>query len=174
MGTNFYLNENGKSGQHIGKRSAAGLYCWDCRITLCMGGPGNVHHGDSRYREEAPTTGWCPTCRRDTATAWFKACPMCGKKPVDEKLDGGAVGLELGFAKPTTELKTGVRSCSSFSWAMLPYEFHRLHLLGGPKKHDEHTIIDEYGRTMHYQDFLDLVLKNCPIQYLSSIGQEFS
>jgi len=28
MGTNFYL----KSGQHIGKRSAVGYYCWDCQI----------------------------------------------------------------------------------------------------------------------------------------------
>lgn len=28
MGTNFYS----KSGQHIGKRSAVGYYCWDCEI----------------------------------------------------------------------------------------------------------------------------------------------
>lgn len=28
MGTNFYL----RSGQHIGKRSAIGYYCWNCRI----------------------------------------------------------------------------------------------------------------------------------------------
>ena len=41
MGTNYYLkghrgDDNPK--YHIGKRSAAGLYCWDCHITLCKGG----------------------------------------------------------------------------------------------------------------------------------------
>ena len=30
---------------HIGKRSAAGMYCWDCDDTLCPGGKSQVHAG---------------------------------------------------------------------------------------------------------------------------------
>lgn len=30
MGMNIYT----KSGKHIGKRSAAGLWCWDCRVEV--------------------------------------------------------------------------------------------------------------------------------------------
>ena len=41
MGTNFYLGKyvyETKYENHIGKRSAAGLYCWDCDETLIIGG----------------------------------------------------------------------------------------------------------------------------------------
>ena len=56
MGTNFYTRD----GLHIGKRSAAGTYCWDCRLTLCKGGEKAVHmstHG---------------------AHGFYDACPKCG------------------------------------------------------------------------------------------------
>jgi len=32
MGTNFYINNSQR--QHIGKRLAAGLYCWDCHDAI--------------------------------------------------------------------------------------------------------------------------------------------
>ena len=53
MGTNFYWIVTGTAAVpsdvkvpieedspevHIGKRSAAGPYCWDCGVTLCEGG----------------------------------------------------------------------------------------------------------------------------------------
>ena len=38
MGTNFYTTK----GVHIGKRSAAGMYCWHCRTTLCEQGEEGV------------------------------------------------------------------------------------------------------------------------------------
>lgn len=56
MGTNFYLNK-----EHVGKRSAAGLYCWDCRLTLCRSGESMVHFGGNRD--------------------FFLSCPKCGVKP---------------------------------------------------------------------------------------------
>ena len=53
MGTNYYVKTD--DGEvHIGKRSAAGWYCWDCRQTLCKG---RVHYGDG----------------------YFDRCPICGK-----------------------------------------------------------------------------------------------
>ncbi len=97
MGTNFYT----KDGVHIGKRSAAGAYCWDCKLTLCPGGEDGVH--DSQYEE------------------WLDECPNCGlKKQAIESLDGSSVGRELGFNKTQPEAKKGVASCSSFSWAIKP------------------------------------------------------
>ena len=180
MGTNFYIN-NGtdhtpRSGQHIGKRSAAGQYCWDCHMTLCKGGPGNVHYGTvlEREREEVEPDTWCPRCHRDIVTGWFDACPICGKKPTKDETDkGGAVGIELGFSQPQAGGKTGVSSCSSFSWAMLPRELRDLYADPQQNPYDG-MIVDEYGRTMPYPEFVSVVLANCPIQYFSGIGQEFS
>lgn len=62
MGTNFYWADGEK--EHIGKRSAAGPYCWDCRRTLCIGGEYEVHHMSGRG-------------------SFFKECPGCGKTPTE-------------------------------------------------------------------------------------------
>ena len=93
MGTNFYIGT-----VHIGKRSAAGWYCWDCGVSLCQGNP----HSD------AP---------------WFDCCPECGKAPVRESMDSSSAGRELGFNTSAPAAKTGVASCSSFNWAMHPFHF---------------------------------------------------
>jgi len=58
MGTNFYWADGEK--EHIGKRSGAGPYCWDCRRTLCIGGEYEVHQMSGRG-------------------SFFKECPGCGK-----------------------------------------------------------------------------------------------
>lgn len=97
MGTNFYIK--GKRGNddpryHIGKRSAAGPYCWDCGVTLCKGGSSQVHYGSEFY----------------------DACPKCGKKLEKETLDNSSVGRELGFNTEKPKRKTGVKGCSSFTW----------------------------------------------------------
>lgn len=85
MGTNFYWREVPKEFErykanvekyigaiddnpdnvllHIGKRSAAGLYCRDCGITLNKHGTGYVHN-----------------C--DYADWWYKRCPICGREGV--------------------------------------------------------------------------------------------
>ena len=57
MGCNFYTLDN----RHIGKRSDAGFYCWDCEITLCKGGGRAVHSGDEFYNK-------CPKCGRPRET----------------------------------------------------------------------------------------------------------
>ena len=136
MGCNFYLLD----GTHIGKRSAAGLYCWDCKTSLCKGGTHNVHAAKS---------------------TWYDKCPECGKTAMEETLEESAAGRELGFNKSPPKPKTGVRSCSSFSWAIHPY------LLRGKR------VVDEYGRKYKAKEFR-AVLSECPIMFYGSIGMEFS
>jgi hypothetical protein len=58
-----YVGDYGDTGNvllHIGKRSAAGLYCHDCGITLNKYGTDYVH--DSMYDD------------------WYEVCPICGRK----------------------------------------------------------------------------------------------
>ena len=102
MGCNFYVRGYKRDDDpetHIGKRSAAGLYCWDCKLTLCIGGEAKIHEGNSR---------------------WHKKCPKCGKEPIKEGFENSAGGRELGFNTAKPAPKTGAASCSSFSWAMKP------------------------------------------------------
>lgn len=96
MGCNFYTTRD----KHIGKRSAAGMYCWDCGITLCKAGEKGVHMGED----------------------WYDECPRCDQKPEKEKLEESSAGRELGFNKSKPKKKKGVASCSSFTWAVRPAE----------------------------------------------------
>ena len=98
MGTNFYFKRK-REEIHIGKRSAAGLYCWDCGITLCKNGEEAIHYDAS-------------------ADKWYKQCPKCKKRPIVEDLTSSSAGRELGFNKNSYEKKVGVTSCSSFRWAI--------------------------------------------------------
>jgi len=139
MGTNFYRKgyiHTDDPRFHIGKRSAAGYYCWDCKVTLCKGGKDRVHYDDD----------------------WYDKCPICGKEPKDEGWNSSA-GRELGFNKTKPKTKTGVASCSSFTWARE---------LGKIRK-----IQDEYGKHFTREEFQEMLLE-CPIQYHDSMGQEFS
>ena len=53
-------NNNENVLKHIGKRSAAGLYCYECGTTLNKHGTDRVH--DCEYDE------------------WYKVCPICGEE----------------------------------------------------------------------------------------------
>ena len=98
MGTNFYKLD----GTHIGKRSAAGQYCWDCEITLCKNGNEGVHY---------------------SASDWYDKCPKCGKSPDDN--GANAMWKELGFSKVNGKQK-GVSSCCSFTWAITPEKIEKV------------------------------------------------
>ena len=148
MGCCFYLrNEDGSEGQHIGKRSAAGHYCFDCDVTLCRTGNKDVHRNKD----------------------WYSFCPKCNTVPAIESLENSSAGLELGFNKNPTEKKIGVRGCSSFNWAMDPIRFISVDF----PKLGNYPITDEYGKTYKIGEFLEMV-EACPIQFYDSIGQEFS
>lgn len=171
MGTNFYLrgwtyDEDAKTytelkcysskidgddspSTHIGKRSAAGPYCWDCDETLVIGGKSAIHHSNSGVYDE---------------------CPKCGRGPdLPSPLIGGAAAVELGFAKPNTLRPTGVRSCSSFSWAQPEDGF-----MAFIREHRNHAVvISEYGDVMSGGEFVAMLESNCPVRYHEMIGRAF-
>jgi hypothetical protein len=138
---------------HIGKRSAAGLYCWDCNVTLCQGGNTRIHYSGN--------------------DEWHDECPRCGGSRQDEKneqqLRAGPVALELGFVKPSVERPTGVKGCSSFSWAQPPDAFR----VFAEEHQDEQVIQDEYGRKLTAAEFMTMLKAHCPIQFLK-LGEQYA
>lgn len=164
MGTNFYLRggyrydfqqglymrytpgapelESMNPEIHIGKRSVAGPYCWDCDVTLCKSGAMGVH----RHANE-----------------WHDACPRCRKKYEPKNtIKEGAGAVELGFAKPETRRPTGVQSCASFSWAQPPDSFR----VFADEHADERVVVNEYGDVMTAREFTAMLHYNCPISFI--------
>lgn len=163
MGTNFYLNvknlDHENADTHIGKRSAAGLYCWDCGVTLCKGGEEAIHYG---CRTSGHSNPFC-NC------GWYDVCPKCGKSKVDEDFSNSSGGRELGFNKSEPSEKTGVASCASFTWG-IPEE-KVIEFCKGVTS--VKPIIDEYNREFTYEEFFKM-LKECPVRYFNLVGQSFS
>ena len=164
MGTNFYLNgyvlESGEyvEGEehdednpavHIGKRSAAGPYCWDCNQTLIVGGESQIHKW---HTDVSP------------------CCPSCGATPANcDAFKEGAVAVELGFSEPNRVRPTGVRTCSSFTWAQ-----QKDALIGFMQAHvDDKVVVDEYGRALTGREFVSMLESNCPVEF-HFVGEWFS
>lgn len=97
MGTNFYFELEGQQ-VHLGKRSAAGLYCWDCDVTLCAEGVEGVHSSPAH---------------------WHRACPRCGATPA--LMPVNVVDLFAQAARPS-----GCSTTASFTWAVQPQMFTAL------------------------------------------------
>lgn len=165
MGTNYYIKGYDKrqsDGEcvyddcdpavHIGKRSAAGLFCFDCGVTLCKGGKERIHF--SQYD-------------------WHDACPQCGKTRDEEKLTESSAGLELGFNKNATAKKTGVKSCSSWTWAMNKQDQLNQRLAEMGQDPQGKCVVNEYGDEFTLAEFLELI-DACPVHYEGSIGGFFS
>ncbi len=148
MGTNFYLGKyvyETKYENHIGKRSAAGLYCWDCDETLIIGGKDMIHKGN---------------------TGVYDNCPKCGQKKTKETIEESSGGLELGFGdRYNFKRKKGVQTCSSFTWAMGPDNL---------RDSRKRIIYDEYGNKYTKKEFFKMVKNTCPVQFYHSIGRNFS
>lgn len=155
MGTNFYFGKD--EGVHIGKRSAAGLFCWDCVVSLCNHSVDTLR-GKDLYGSDA--------IHYSNKEPWLEVCPICGNAPLEETLDNSASGRELGFNKNRPSAKNNVTSCCSFSWALSPKDFCDLFIAG------EMQIFDEYGREYTRNEFRD-VLSECPIKYYHIVGIEF-
>jgi len=157
MGTNFYWKhklETADSDEadmnpsiHIGKRSAAGLYCWDCMTTLCRGGEKEVHTSRYYYPERQ----------------WHPECPKCGKTKEESTEEHSAGMVELGFQKPITKRLKGISSCSSFTFAQTPANVKQACL----DHHNDVIIINEYKQEYTGKQFLDMLRFNCPIEFLA-------
>jgi hypothetical protein len=149
MGTNFHATRDGDGVEaaHLGKRSAAGLYCWDCDLTLCAGGIDGIHQ---------------------SASSWHAVCPRCGSSPVPRDEEGG-LATEL-WGKTRATRPSGVRSCSSFTWSQQPEAVGRFCQVYA----DEDVIEDEYGGQLTGHAFLDMLAANVAVQFTHALGQEFS
>lgn len=88
--------------KHIGKRSAAGIWCWDCKVPM--------------YDEsvQVPLAGI-------TIPKQLDACPNCGKKYVEKKSKFNPAMRELGFDKSKPKKRVGINGASSFTWCIDEY-----------------------------------------------------
>lgn len=168
MTTNFYLKKEFEALYPfvrtdevllIGKRAAAGRYCWSCRRILIRCWGQNVHGlVHSSLDVVVDSMG------NQHKVEHLEECPSCGKKAIDEGFNG-AVGRELGFNKLLPSEKHGVSSTSSFMFALRFQElfslFTKLKLLFSNKK----VIQDEYDRDYSLDEFFR-VLSECGIQYI--------
>lgn len=146
MGTNFYWLATGK---HIGKRSAAGWYCWDCEVTLLDAGIDAIHKGYGEF---------------------YDKCPVCETPRTKPRSIPQSAALELGFTERNDRRPVGVNSASSFSWGQAPDRAIISCLEAG----DRLVIEDEYGYRMTGREFLDMLENQCPIRFYQNIGKEFS
>lgn len=90
MGMNIYTLD----GKHIGKRFGAGIWCWDCKVSL------NVEDRSAPFGQRT-----------------LDACPNCGlKRP--EQLPFSSGMRELGFDKSEPREHTGIDGASGFTWAI--------------------------------------------------------
>jgi len=83
MGMNLYT----LNGIHIGKRYAAGVWCWDCK------------------RE----------ARLDESDKMW-TCPKCGKKLLDKDVKFNPAYRELGFDRSKPRKHRGIDGASGFYW----------------------------------------------------------
>lgn len=184
MGTNFYWRvqadgllptgeepsgDHHRPTRHLGKRSAAGPYCWDCNITLCKEGKDAIHHSTlpPLRPDEDPFESMMHRLREEQRRKFHQQCPRCGREPSTNGHQAAAV--ELGFQPPAYERPRGVRGAASFSWAQDPKDVEAI-----CRRHPEALLVeDEYGREMTGGDFLAMLVCNCPIQYTDSLGTVF-
>lgn len=180
MGTNYYIKGYPEDSEfddrnsirwHIGKRSAAGLFCFDCGISLGIGGNRHVHNCARTLPQ------YLQNLHKDMieqGKEQYDRCPMCGKEYVKEDFGASTAGIELGFNQNQTEKRTGVRSASSFTFAMGLYA-----LMGRLDEEgffgDDKCIVDEYGREFSIAEFMD-ILNAIPrsLWFTESLGMVFS
>jgi hypothetical protein len=163
MGTNFYIAGHAHDDSpkwHIGKRSAAGLFCWDCNITLCKFGNEGIHRGN----------GTPSMVDLDHARRWHARCPLCKKARQDEGTASSG-SRELGFNKTAPKAKKGVATCASFTWAMSQEDL-KAKLKKWQNQPAKKVIVDEYEHLFTAAEF-EAVLSECPVRF-EMIGQEFS
>ena len=169
-GTNFYWKRSASGNLprfvfagHIGKRSAAGLYCWDCGTPL------------ARPVQCAPnsfcTSNWVAPAVHGSSASQMTECPRCHGAPQPDAQDasapGHAAGLALGWAKPLAERPWGVRSASSFLWAQEPAR-----TIATLRQWPDGVIVSEYEREYSASDFFDMLLL-IPMWFTDQVGREF-
>ena len=144
--TRGYEPDNAKV--HIGLRSGAGFFCWDCNVTLAIGGNREIHAGHAK---------------------WHEACPKCGKTEKDGYPTRYEKITEIFPEVVPNSRPTGVKGCCSFIWAQEPDKV--MNALKGQA--DLSIVEDEYGKLYTGAEFATMLQNACPIHFLESIGDEF-
>lgn len=151
MGTNFYwANKQNLDIDdihiHIGKRSAAGPYCYNCG-SIFHEHSSELHHGGRGFFKS------------------LDACPGCGKSKEKREPSTSTALVELGFNKSKHVNKKGISSCSSFTWTLMKHKWklQKLAEKNDPKK----VVRDEYGRTYTAKEFLEEELSSVTVEYQS-------
>lgn len=164
MTTNFYLKEDFKNLYPIereelliGKRAAAGHYCWGCRRILIHCWSMNAHSlVHSSLKSVTDFMGTTHNVER------LSECPSCGKEYEKEGWNG-AVGRELGFNETKPTEKAGVKSTGSFMFAL---RFQESFKLFNSLNNNRKVIIDEYDKEYTLKEFFS-ILSECAIQYIN-------
>lgn len=69
--------------------------------------------------------------------------------------------IELGFQKAGEFEPKGIATASSFTWTMLKHKQELEKKIGWKRM----AVVDEYGRKYTAKNFLDMVSRDCPIQF---------
>ncbi len=132
MGMNIYkLKKDG--GEHIGKRWAAGIWCWDCKVRCFV------------ESDEVP---------------FFKsleACPKCGK-PVTKGNGFNPAMRELGFDKTREHNHVGIDGASGFNWHAKDKRDALRKLRGIKKVRTEYG--DYWSIKRFWRMFNDIIIEN--------------
>ena len=124
--------------KHIGKRSAAGIWCWDCLIPM---------YDEDRKQEVAGISVPTP----------FEFCPSCGNKVETDKGYNPAM-RELGFDKSEPTILTGIQGANRFTWctdAVVGLGTTKKQIIEELQKNHK-FVITEYGDTLSLDDFFKI------------------
>ena len=138
---------------HIGKRSAGGLYCKHCGVTINRYGSKHIHHdgpdvsllfgnkNDSDEIKESKLAEY----ERQKKEFYFDACPGCGTPfEYDEKNER-------------------IIYICTFTWTMMRHKDIIKEL--ADKGYDKDIIVNEYGEKYTAKEFIERVLESCYVQY---------
>lgn len=164
MGTNYYAcnTKNKEHIYHIGKRSAAGHFCWDCGMSSTNIAKDNWSKKEYVYGTDAIHFGGFKEHTLNDEPTDLEYCPLCGKPFELEEIN--SMFVELGFSKQPN--RSNNTTCS-FSFAVSPY------VLSNVMSNENICVIDEYGRELTKEEFKE-VIQNCGVKYYDFVGEDFS
>jgi hypothetical protein len=167
MSTNYYTLD----GKHIGKRWAAGQWCWECRCQCDYIYRDKVTRAERRY-PKGDTPGFAlDFVHRNVLDRW--ACPQCGREMRKDAAEGYNPALrELGFDKSGPRVHHGIDGANGFHWytgyggigATIDEILHNLHRRA--------AVRDEYGQRVTRPEFIAMIANDVIVQDCSA--REFS
>lgn len=147
MGCNFYTLK----GHHIGKRWAAGFWCWDCKAEVLVIMKDGSKLTQTEWGNLIGAKGW------DGQSTSIRECPICHKtRDISlNKPKFNPAMRELGFDKSEPVKLTGIDGASGFGWctdAGTGLARSKENILKKLKR--LRFVEDEYGKRWSVKEFL--------------------